>query len=435
MSADLASLPLYNPGLPYLVSTMEFLRDPIGFICRGHQQCGTRYRTRYLNKEHLMLGGEQANEFIWSHADLWNYPVSNGFFGEQLGEKYLIQLEGTAHQEKRRRINQALKPATVLPHVPAMAESAFAKINAYHDQECDLRHLCSLVMTHLTATGLLKLKLPSGIDEHLVAFQRDILWARVIHPFRKIWYQLPEYQRSRTVVLNFIRDFLDRELSNNVTANTSLAALLEAQHQQGVPVDREELAGDIALLLMAGADSVGHIILWALIFLDKNPTWTVALREEVESFDPQTFSGMEKLPMLKATILEIERMRPPTVVLNQVSRRAFQYEGLEIPEKTSILHASAITHYLPEYYTNPHTFQPERFLNVSTPRGRVHGTYGGGAHVCAGQFLSRVQAPLVVALFVKYFTWEFLVPISGHAVTGSSLTPREKHLTTRIRRR
>jgi cytochrome P450 len=186
---------------------------------------------------------------------------------------------------------------------------------------------------------------------------------------------------------------------------------------------------------MAGSDSVGHLILWTLIFLDKNPEWTAALREEVETFDTTTFNGMEKLPKLKATILEIERFRPPTVVLGQVAKQDFEYNGLTVPTGTNLLHVSAMTHFMPEFYEAPHAFKPERFLGLDAPKARMHGTFGGGPHVCAGQFISRVQAPLVLALFLKHFTWEFLAPVSGHAVVGSSITPREKELPVRIRKR
>src|SRR3712207_8985911 len=54
----------------------------------------------------LFRSGPEANEFIWQNTDLWDYPKRMAVFREGFDEHCILQLDGEAHDRKKRNIDR-----------------------------------------------------------------------------------------------------------------------------------------------------------------------------------------------------------------------------------------------------------------------------------------------------------------------------------------
>lgn len=72
-------------------------------------------------------------------------------------------------------------------------------------------------------------------------------------------------------------------------------------------------------------------------------------------------------------------------------------------------------HYNPTIYTSPSVFEPERFLDPSTPN---HRTFGRGARACLGQNLAQDELKVILLMTVR--DYEFVC---------AGLTPNKKPRT------
>jgi len=116
---------------------------------------------------------------------------------------------------------------------------------------------------------------------------------------------------------------------------------------------------------------------------------------------------MANMPCLKATIMETNRIRPGQFVLNKYAGEAFEFKDYALPEGTDVMHAHVLAHYMEEFYPDPFSFVPSRFLESGKFAPKTDGTFGGGTHICLGRNYAMFQSTLIVAHVLKHYDIHF----------------------------
>jgi cytochrome P450 len=425
--------PIYAPGLRWLGPARAFFRDPLNFHVEAYRQCGPVYRITLLGRTTTVLAGLEANRFVWENDALWDFGVTGAIFRENFGNTYLTQLDGEAHAKKRRRMQAGFKPQALLALAPAMSETMMAELKDVSGRVVDLRLLCSRLIVCLSSRALLQVRLPEGLDARIAAFEHDLLFGgRLPSWLRHWWYRRKKYLRLKAELVGYIEHMLEAKRLNPPAVEDLISIMVRHHPAEEPPLTHDEIVTDAALLFLAGSNTTSSVVLWSLLFVYTRPDWLARLREELADWDPAHFTGMAAYPRLRATVLEAERLRPALPFAIRCSRREFAFQGYAFPAGSRILHATAVTHFLAEHYERPLEFLPERFLPDRSPPPKVHGTFGGGTHVCLGQPLARVQEPLMLANFVRHYDLEFARPPSLQPRLGAVVTPADAALPVRI---
>jgi cytochrome P450 len=427
---------MHSPGLPWLGSTRAFYFDPLGVHLEAHRRHGPVYRMRVLGRSVTFLTGVEANRFIWENDGLWDYGTASALFRDNFDETYLTQLDGEKHAKKRRRMQAGFKPQALVALTPRMSEAQLEALARIEGQTVDLRKLCNRLIAGMSSRALLQVRLPEGFENLIAAVEHHLLFGgRLPRWMHAWWYGRGSYRKNRASLLEYIGRVVDERTENPGTGDDVLSIAIRNHPADEPPLTRQEIVFDAALLFLAGTNSTSSVIIWALLLVHSRPEWLAELREELRAWDPARFRGMVEYPKLKATILEAERLRPSIPFARRASRSEFSFKGHDFPAGTSFLHATFVPHFLEEYYDRPHDFRPERFLPDRNPPPKVHGLFGGGSHVCLGQPLARVQEPLMLANFIRYYDLEFQEPLPLTPRLSSVLTPAVKRIPVRIVRR
>lgn len=176
-------------------------------------------------------------------------------------------------------------------------------------------------------------------------------------------------------------------------------------------LNEEEIIAQSMVFLLAGYETTASTLTFCMYELAKHPNIQNKLYDEIKTIidrgETLDFNNIMKLPYLDAVISETLRKHPPALLL---SREAM--EEYHIPEyKYTLEKDEAITipvyaiHHDPEYYPNPETFNPDRFM----PENRhniVPYTYlpfGGGPRNCIGMRFALSEAKLGLANLLKNF--------------------------------
>ncbi len=425
--------PVYSTGLPWLGPMRAFFGDPLRFHVEAYRQCGPVYRINLLGRATIVLAGLEANRFVWEDDSLWDFGATGAIFRENFGSTYLTQLDGEAHAKKRRRMQSGFKPQALLALAPAMTETMLAELAAVSGQMVDLRLLCSRLIVCLSSRALLQVSLPAGLDRRIAAFEHDLLFGgRLPAWIRRWWYGRKGYLQLKAELVGYIEQMLEEKRAHPPAVEDLISIMVRHHPADEPPLTHEEIVTDAALLFLAGSNTTSSVVLWSLLFTYSRPDWLAQLREELAGWDPARFTGMAAFPKLRATVLEAERLRPALPFAGRRARRDFAFGDFSFPAGTFVLHASTVTHFLDDYYERPFDFLPERFLPDRSPPPKVHGTFGGGSHVCLGQPLARVQEPLMLANFVRNFDLEFAHPPSLQPRLGAVVTPAATALPVRI---
>ena len=133
-------------------------------------------------------------------------------------------------------------------------------------------------------------------------------------------------------------------------------------------MDEEELFAQTTMFLFAGHETSSVSLTWTLYFLAQYPDVQEKLRREVkESLNKQegTWETYESMKYLTAVINESMRLRPPASTLRRKVVKDDNILGYDIPAESWIILSPYVLHRKPEYWSDPETFNPDRFLEPS----------------------------------------------------------------------
>lgn len=404
----LADLPQYSKDGGSFAQA--FYADPIGTPLSVYKDLGPIFSMQFHGKTMVAMGGVEANRTVWRTRDLWDYHTSNQHFREQFTDRYLNQLEGREYIEKRKRVQAGFKTKMLMTHTGTMGDVVIREIEKTQGEWIDLRSFCMKLIIAMTSRALMQVDLPEGMDTTMAISNKMMLRADTLGPWRHLYYLRPDRIYRRQKIFNYLGSIIDarKDLEGSEQADDILSLSLKAHPKDAPPIGRQELIHDLSQLMMAGSTTTSHLVLWHFLMLEAHPDWLSTLREELEAWDTHGFSDMGQFPNLKASCLEIERIRPSSTFFNRLSQKPFEFEGKHIPAGTWVMHLHVLAHFLEDIYTDPLAFRPERFLeNPDLPHRDVHGLYGGGSHVCVGSPFARILTPTVIGNAFAHFEVEW----------------------------
>lgn len=195
---------------------------------------------------------------------------------------------------------------------------------------------------------------------------------------------------------------IEERLAGKVV-DDNFAPVIERTLADRDELDMEELVSEAYLLLMAGTGNTAKLLNVGLQHIIRNPELLEKLRAEVAGYSPEAFlQGMEGYPLLKATIMEMERLFPAAPVLSRVVAQPFEFAGHQLEKGMKVLHLQTLPHFLEEVYEEPYRFKPERWLENDYSK-KAFGTFGGSTHICLGMNLARIHMPVTLANILQNY--------------------------------
>jgi cytochrome P450 len=102
---------------------------------------------------------------------------------------------------------------------------------------------------------------------------------------------------------------------------------------------------------------------------------------------------------------EALRLYPPAWVLARRALRAAPFDGYTLPANATVMLSPYLAGRDLRWFDDSLTFRPARWLDGLAKRLPAFAffPFGGGAHVCTGQFFARMEIRLVLATVAARF--------------------------------
>ncbi|KAL0834914.1 hypothetical protein Bca101_086803 [Brassica carinata] len=161
---------------------------------------------------------------------------------------------------------------------------------------------------------------------------------------------------------------------------------------------RNHTKGILLNVLIAGIDTSGHTITWAMAHMIKNPRVLkkvqAEVREVIKNKDNIT-EDIEQLEYLKMVIKETVRINPlvPLLIPREASKD-IKIAGYDIPKKTWIHVNIWGVHRNPNVWNDPETFIPERFMDNEIDYKGLNFEllpFGSGRRMCPGMGMDGME--------------------------------------------
>jgi len=259
------------------------------------------------------------------------------------------------------------------------------------------------------------------LQRHLPFFVTFILSV----PRTLILWLLPEFEGYFKMKAGYERQvdcFLNNPeaLSTIAEHETIFHHLLEPKNQERP--SRSSLLDEAYILVGAGGDTVGNACTIGTFYALKYPSIHQRLKEELEEvwFDkdrPMSYATLEKLPYLTAFIKEVLRFSTGVVhpLPRVVGPSTPKIGGLKIPSGTIVEMSTTFLHMNPDVFSDPHTFNPDRWLVEDTNQMMLDlAPFSKGPRMCLGMNLAWCELYLIFGnifrrLDLKLFVTEDMI--------------------------
>ncbi|KAK1398773.1 putative Cytochrome P450, family 87, subfamily A, polypeptide 6 [Heracleum sosnowskyi] len=184
----------------------------------------------------------------------------------------------------------------------------------------------------------------------------------------------------------------------------------------------QEIIGLCEEFLNVGTDTATTSLQWIMANLVKYPQVQEKLFQEIITAVGLgvelvvTEEELQRLPYLKAVVLETLRLHPPThlVVPHSVTEEV-ELDGYLIPKNAEVNFMVAAMGRDAEVWEYPTEFRPERFLNgnggeegfdITCRREIKMMPFGAGRRICPGYTMALLHLEYFVANLVVHFEWK-----------------------------
>lgn len=254
-------------------------------------------------------------------------------------------------------------------------------------------------------------------------------------------------ERARRAVWDFVEALIARRRAAGASpapatpgvasGNDLLSLLLTAQDPDtGARLDDVAVRDQALIFLLAGHETTGATLAFALHLLGRHPEVQERVRDEVQRVvadRPIEAGDIERLSYTSHVIEETMRLYPAGHTLVRRAREATVLGGHGIPAKRIVAISVWAIHHNPAVWPDPYRFDPDRFSRRDAPEddGReggmpasryAHLPFGGGPRGCIGQYLAMAEMIVALATIVRAFDLESLVE-SPDLDVGVSLLP------------
>lgn len=183
-----------------------------------------------------------------------------------------------------------------------------------------------------------------------------------------------------------------------------LALLLRIRFEDGEPMSREELLGQLLMLMIGGYETTSMSLCWAVYALLGHPEALARMRAEVaevmgDSFDPAL---VRNLHYVGAVINESMRLYPIAVGVSRRLREPMRLAGQDVAAGEIVMASSYLIQRDPKLWPEPERFLPERMLEKRAPAS-MYFPFGAGVWRCLGAAFAEHEMRIVLArLFARF---------------------------------
>ena len=185
-----------------------------------------------------------------------------------------------------------------------------------------------------------------------------------------------------------------------------ISRLVQARDAEGRPaLDERELTDQVKSLILAGHETTSLVLTWALYLLASHPAVLERLVDEVTAVLGDRAPGPDDVPRLVYTrmvLSEVMRLYPPVPV---VARRAVaddEFDGVRVAAGEKVGLFIYGTHRLPEFWSRPEAFDPERFApeRAGAIDPFAYLPFLRGRRECLGEHFALLEGVVALAMLV-----------------------------------
>ena len=398
-----------DAGPPVIGHSLTMLHDPLAFARRRYERYGPVSWARLFGITVVGLAGPDAAEEVllnrakaFSNREGWEYFIGPFY------RRGIMMLDFEEHLHHRRIMQQAFTRERLRAYLTAMNPGIERGLAGWQPGERFAVHPANKRLNLDLATETfvgeplgpqadrVNKAFADTVRAALALVRRDVpggRWARGL--------------AGRRVLEQF---FTERLPAKRAAGGADLfGALCEATTDDGHRFTDEDVVNHMIFLLLAAHDTTTITLTSMTYLLASHPQWQERLRAESRELGPVVeFDDLDRLVGMDLVMREALRMVPPVPAVPRKTVKETSVLGHTLPAGTMVSVSILLNHHLPQLWTQPERFDPERFApHRREDKAHSHAwtPFGGGVHKCIGLRFAGVAVKAVMHQMLLRYRW------------------------------
>lgn len=407
-----------SPGILGIVGLAQFVSSPLTLARKRQAQYGDISRMSFGVRNGIIMLGPDANEFVLMDRER-AFSARKAWMAAPMGIYFrngLLVMDPPDHLKHRRIMQMAFTSESLARHLaimsPLIEESVENLVgNGKTSKKIKFFPAVKELALRFSAKVFLGEDLGPKTDALNKAFLDTVEASGPLNffPFLPIPGTLAySGLKARKLLEAYFYERLPQKRRSETDDFFSL--ICHAVTPEGERFTDAEIVDHLIFLMMAAHDTSTITSTTMAYHLAKHPEWQARCRAEARAILP-THPTLDDLAGTTETdwaIKEALRLHPPLSVFPRIATKDVDYKGYRIRKGNMVILVPSFTHRMPELWTRPDDFDPERFAPARAEDKKHRFAwvpFGGGAHKCLGMHFGMLEVKTIFLHLLRRYDW------------------------------
>jgi cytochrome P450 len=374
------------------------------------------FKMAIRKKRFLFRHPDAVKEILVTQADKFTKGPSFLWLRNVIGDSLLVS-EGEYHRSQYQLMVSFFNRTSLDSYQRSIVDTTVELMSHW---KCGETIDVSLEMHRLSlrilAKTLFNKELGSQCDEILDAAievgQQPKYLSRQLFPLSALVNALPlpeniRLRRAKNALDRIVFGWIDDRRREGLSGDDLLTSMIRSAGSNSDKETDARIRDEVVGFLIVGHETISAALGWAFYCLSEYPSVEQKFHSELDRIlsgnEVPGREDVESYEYTRAFFAEVLRLYPPSYAVTRFAVKDSQIGNTHVPKGSTVTLSSFITHRDSRFFSNPFTFDPERWMADQAEPNHRHAyfPFGAGARQCIGGNFAKQEAILILATIGK----------------------------------
>jgi cytochrome P450 len=400
---------LGESGPPLVGNSFSVLHDTLGIAKELYAKYGPVYWTdAFANRVVMALGPDALDQILVNRDKAFSTSGWDQLLGPFFHRGVML-LDFEEHMQHRRILQMAFGRSQLTGYLDVVNPAIHTGIAKWQPtDQFPMYHHAKELLLDLAIRVFVGAKPGPELDEVSQAFVDCVAAAKAYIRTDIPGSQWRKGLHGRKVLERYFREQVAAKRTG--AGQDMFTVMAQLQGEDGNRFTDDDVINHMIFVLLAAHDTSSIVLSQMTRFLGQHPGWQDRLREESIALgrDAIEYDDQDKLQSMDLVFKETARMYPPVGFAVRRTMKDTEIQGHYVPSGTIVAANVYPTHRMEPWWSNPDTFDPERFSDErreDKSHRMAWSPFGGGAHKCLGVYFAGMEIKAILHQMLLNYRW------------------------------
>ncbi len=407
-------------GLPLLGNFLDYRKDHVEVFWRGYKALGKIFSIRLGPQRAVVIIGLDNHRFFFNQVDkILSLPEMYKFVIPMFGKVLNAVEEENVRRKQLDLLHSAFQGKKMHGYVEVMVREISAWLDTLGDAGTfELYEAFAALGMNIAASAFMGQEIRQQMTEFRPLYEDLARGMEFVLPPN---LPLPRFRRrdqARRKLNELIQPAIAERQAHPERYDDFLQTIVAGKGLESGLTTDDTVVGFALMTVFTGYITTAAQSCWSLIQLLQHPNYLAIVQDEQETVlqnksEKISLETLNRLEQLEWALKETQRMHPVMSHYARYNAQAYELGGYHIPQGWLTMVCPAVSHRLPEVFSHPDIYDPERF-SPERAEDRKHPYsligFSAGLYRCPGASFGSNEMKCILSMLLQRYTLELVKP-------------------------